>query len=163
MAKNGLKSKSIVQDLDAIYVSAIIDEKISLPLNPIIVEDRVVLNPIFFELDKHNITAQGAAELDKLVEVMNKYPKMIIKATSHTDSRGKDAYNMALSDRRAKSTAEYVVSKGIDASRISGEGKGESELLNKCSNGVKCSEEDHQANRRSEFIITNPDECFKNN
>jgi len=135
----------------------------TLPLNPIIVEDRVVLNPIFFELDKHNITAQGAAELDKLVEVMNKYPKMIIKATSHTDSRGKDAYNMALSDRRAKSTAEYVVSKGIDASRISGEGKGESELLNKCSNGVKCSEEDHQANRRSEFIITNPDECFKNN
>ena len=71
----------------------------TLPLSPIIVEDKVVLNPIFFELAKHNITAQGATELDKLVAVMNKYPKMIIKATSHTDSRGKDGYNMALSDQ----------------------------------------------------------------
>lgn len=135
----------------------------TLPLTPIIVEDRVVLNPIFFELDKHNITAQGAAELDKLVEVMNRYPIMVIQATSHTDSRGKDAYNMALSDRRAKSTAQYVISKGIDASRISGQGKGETELINKCANGVKCSKEEHQANRRSEFIITNPDETFKKN
>lgn len=133
----------------------------TLALTPIIVEDRVVLNPIFFELDKHNITAQGATELDKLVAVMNKYPKMIIKANSHTDSRGKDGYNMVLSDRRAKSTAQYVISKGIVADRISGEGKGESELLNKCTNGVKCSKEDHQANRRSEFIIVNLDETFK--
>lgn len=125
----------------------------TLPLTEIIVEDQVVLNPIFFELDKHNITAQGAAELDKLVEVMNKYPDMIIRAESHTDSRGKDAYNLALSDRRAKSTAQYVISKGIDASRISGVGKGETELINECKNGVKCSEEAHQANRRSEFHI----------
>ena len=126
-----------------------------LPLEEIIVEDRVKLNPIYFELDKHNITAQGAAELDKLVEVMNTYPEMIIRAESHTDSRGKDAYNLALSDRRAKSTAQYVISKGIAASRISGVGKGETQLINECSNGVKCSEEAHQANRRSEFIIVN--------
>lgn len=124
-----------------------------LPLTEIIVEDQVVLNPIFFELDKHNITAQGAAELDKLVEVMNKYPEMIIRAESHTDSRGKDGYNLALSDRRAKSTAQYVISKGISADRISGLGKGETALINECSNGVKCSEEAHQANRRSEFHI----------
>ncbi len=126
-----------------------------LPLEEIIVEDRVKLNPIYFELDKHNITAQGAAELDKLVEVMNTYPEMIIRAESHTDSRGKDAYNLALSDRRAKSTAQYVISKGIAASRISGVGKGETQLINECSNGVKCSEEAHQANRRSEFVIVN--------
>ncbi|NQX86781.1 MAG: OmpA family protein [Flavobacteriaceae bacterium] len=131
-----------------------------LALSPIIVENKVVLNPIFFELDKHNITAQGASELDKLVEVMHTYPHMIIQATSHTDSRGKDVYNMALSDRRAKATAQYVISKGIDASRISGQGKGETELINKCSNGVKCTEEEHQANRRSEFIITNLEEAF---
>jgi len=68
---------------------------------------------------------------------------------------------MSLSDRRAKSTAQYVISKGITAARISGEGKGESELINKCSNGVKCSKEEHQANRRSEFIIVNLDETFK--
>jgi len=124
-----------------------------LALDKIIITDQVVLNPIFFELDKHNITAQGAAELDKLVEVMNKYPEMIIRAESHTDSRGKDGYNMALSERRAKSTAQYVISKGISADRITGEGKGETTLINECSNGVQCSKEAHQANRRSEFHI----------
>jgi len=124
-----------------------------LALDKIIITDQVVLNPIFFELDKHNITAQGAAELDKLVEIMNKYPEMIIRAESHTDSRGKDGYNMALSDRRAKSTAQYVISKGIAANRIIGEGKGETTLINECSNGVQCSKEAHQANRRSEFHI----------
>ena len=126
-------------------------------LKPIEIKEKIELNPIFFELDKHNITAQGAAELDKLVAIMQKYPEMIIRAESHTDSRAKDSYNLALSDRRAKSTAQYVISKGIDASRISGVGKGETELVNECSNGVKCSEEAHQANRRSEFIIVNAD------
>ena len=82
---------------------------------------------------------------------MTKYPELVINATSHTDSRGSDAYNLALSDRRAKTTVQYVISKGIDASRIYGEGKGEKELLVKC--GSQCTEEDHQMNRRSEFII----------
>ena len=122
-------------------------------LEEIIVENKVVLNPIFFELDKHNITAQGAAELDKLVEVMQSYPNMIIRAESHTDARGNDAYNMSLSQRRAKSTAQYVISKGISSDRITGVGMGETQLLNECKNGVKCSEAAHQANRRSEFII----------
>ncbi len=126
-------------------------------LEEIIVEDRVVLNPIFFELDKHNITAQGAAELDKLVEVMNTYPDMVIRAESHTDSRANDDYNMALSQRRAKSTAQYVISKGISADRITGVGMGETQLINECGNGVKCSEAAHQANRRSEFIIVKKD------
>ncbi|MBD3862979.1 OmpA family protein [Olleya marilimosa] len=121
------------------------------PIKKIIVEDKVVLDPIYFEFDKSNITAQGAAELDRLVLVMNKYPEMVIYATSHTDSRGKDSYNMRLSDRRAKSTVAYVVSKGIDASRISGDGKGESEPLYDC--GSSCTEEQHQFNRRSEFTI----------
>ena len=128
-------------------------------LDPIKIESKVELNPIFFELDKHNITAQGAAELDKLVAIMFKYPKMIIRAESHTDSRAKDSYNLLLSDRRAKSTAQYVISKGIAASRITGLGKGETELVNECSNGVNCSKEAHQANRRSEFIIVNPEEA----
>ena len=126
-------------------------------LEEIIVDNKVVLNPIFFELDKHNITAQGAAELDKLVEVMNTYPKMIIRAESHTDSRGEDSYNLKLSDRRAKSTAQYVISKGISSDRITGVGMGETQLINECSNGVKCSKEAHQANRRSEFIIVKKD------
>ena len=120
-----------------------------IPLEKIIVEDKIILNPIFFELDKHNITAQGANELNKLVEIMKAHPTMIIKATSHTDTRAPDAYNMSLSDRRAKATAQYVISKGIDASRISGEGMGETQLIIE---NAKTKEE-HQANRRSEFII----------
>ncbi|MEL6811595.1 MAG: OmpA family protein, partial [Bacteroidota bacterium] len=72
---------------------------------------------------------------------------------SHTDSRSSDAFNMRLSDARAKSTVAYIIAAGIDRSRISGRGYGESQLLNRCSNGVPCSEEEHQLNRRSEFII----------
>ncbi|WMI68760.1 OmpA family protein [Mangrovimonas sp. YM274] len=121
------------------------------PIEELIVADQVVLNPIYFDFDKSNITAQAAFELDKLVQVMTKYPEMVILATSHTDSRGSDAYNMSLSDRRAKSTAQYVISKGIDKSRITGEGKGETEPKVDC--GANCSEEQHQLNRRSEFII----------
>lgn len=126
-------------------------------LEEVIVDNKVVLNPIFFELDKHNITAQGASELDKLVEVMTTYPNMIIRAESHTDSRANDAYNLALSERRARSTAQYVISKGIAADRITGVGMGETQLINECANGVKCSKAAHQANRRSEFIIVKKD------
>ncbi len=121
------------------------------PIEEIIAEDRVELNPIYFDFDKSNITAQAAFELDKLVQIMNKYPDMVISATSHTDSRGSAAYNEKLSDRRAKTTVQYVVSKGIDKSRISGEGKGENEPKVSC--GSNCTEEEHQLNRRSEFII----------
>jgi len=122
------------------------------PIEVLIVEDKVELNPIYFDYDKSNITAQGAFELDKLVQVMNKYPDMVIYAASHTDSRGSSSYNEKLSDRRAKTTVQYVISKGIDAARISGAGKGENELAVDC--GTKCSEEEHQMNRRSEFLIT---------
>ena len=121
------------------------------PLDKIIVLDRVVLNPILFDFDKSNITQQGAFELDKLVSVMQKYPNMVILAESHTDNRGPASYNERLSDRRAKSTVQYVISKGIDASRISGVGKGENEPKIDCKS--KCTEAEHQTNRRSEFII----------
>ncbi|MGC4041385.1 MAG: OmpA family protein [Flavobacterium sp.] len=93
-------------------------------------------------------------ELDKVVFVMEKFPVVKIKIESHTDSRGGDAYNLKLSDARAKSTQDYILAKGIDPSRIeSAIGYGESRLKNKCSNGVKCSEEEHFVNRRSDFII----------
>ena len=121
------------------------------PIDKLIVADRIELNPIYFDFDKSNITAQAAFELDKLVQIMNKYPELVISATSHTDSRGSASYNEKLSDRRAKTTVQYVVSKGIDASRISGEGKGENEPKVNC--GSNCTEDEHQLNRRSEFII----------
>jgi len=130
------------------------EEEVSIMLDPIeviVTPEAVVLNPIFFEFDKSNITAQAAFELDKLVQIMNKYPEMVINATSHTDSRGPASYNERLSDRRAKTTVQYVISKGIDKARISGMGKGENELKVDC--GSNCSDEEHQMNRRSEFII----------
>ncbi|MFD2543198.1 OmpA family protein [Lacinutrix gracilariae] len=121
------------------------------PIEEIIKADHIALNAIYFDFDKSNITAKAAFELDKLVQVMNKYPEMVINAKSHTDSRGSSSYNERLSDRRAKTTVQYVISKGIDAARISGIGKGESEPAVNC--GSKCTEEEHQLNRRSEFII----------
>jgi outer membrane protein OmpA-like peptidoglycan-associated protein len=128
---------------------------LNIPMSPI--EDVVILadlETIYFDLDKSNIRPDAAIELDKVVALMNKYPGMEIRLESHTDSRADDNYNMKLSARRAKSTYQYIVSKGIDAKRIPKyEGFGESQLVNKCSNGVKCTEEEHQLNRRTEFII----------
>lgn len=121
------------------------------PIKPIITEKEVILQPIYFEFNKSNITAQGAEELDKLVVVMNEHPDMVIFAKSHTDSRGKDKYNLDLSERRAKSTVQYIISKGIDKERISGQGFGESEPKIAC--GKDCTEEEHAQNRRSEFLI----------
>ncbi len=121
------------------------------PIEAIVTETEVILNDINFEYNQSNITQQGASELDKLVTVMNAYPNMVIFAKSHTDSRGKDKYNMALSDRRAKSTVQYVISKGIAAERITGQGFGESEPKVNC--GADCTEEQHALNRRSEFMI----------
>lgn len=121
------------------------------PIEEIIVGDRVVLNPIYFDYDQNNIKPQAAFELDKLVNIMKKYPKMVIKVESHTDSQGRDEYNLQLSERRAQSTVQYVISKGIDASRISGEGKGETAPKVDC--GGNCTKEQDAQNRRSEFII----------
>ena len=121
------------------------------PIEELIVEEKIILNPIYFDFDMFNITNQAAFELDKLVAIMKKYPKMVISAESHTDSRGPSSYNKLLSDKRAKSTAQYVVSKGISEERISGIGKGEEDPEIDCESG--CSKDDHAKNRRSEFII----------
>ena len=121
------------------------------PIDEIILANKVILNPIYFDFDKSNITAQAAFELDNLVQLMTKYKSIVISAESHTDSRGSSSYNLSLSERRALSTAQYVISKGIDASRISGTGKGETVPSNDC--GGSCNEEEHQLNRRSEFLI----------
>ena len=109
---------------------------------------------IFFDFDKSYIRNDAADELDKLVGVMRAYPNMVIKIESHTDSRGPRAYNKYLSNKRAKSTREYIISQGIDASRIeSAIGYGEERLLNGCNGRIRCTEQEHYRNRRSEFII----------
>lgn len=108
---------------------------------------------VYFNLDKWNITSKGAFELEKIYEVMQQYPKMKVDVRSHTDSRQTAKYNLALSDKRAKSTIAWLVKKGIAANRLTGKGYGESQLVNNCSDNVPCTEAEHQANRRSEFII----------
>ncbi len=121
------------------------------PIDKIITDTEVVLPPIFFEFNRHNITREGAFELNKLVEAMKAKPQMVIMVKSHADSRGSDAYNMDLSDRRARATVQYVISRGVDKSRISGKGYGETEPKVAC--GDNCTEEQHAQNRRSEFLI----------
>jgi outer membrane protein OmpA-like peptidoglycan-associated protein/tetratricopeptide (TPR) repeat protein len=111
------------------------------------------LNPIYFDFDKSFIRPYARVELEKVIAYMNEYPLVKIDIRSHTDSRASDNYNMALSKRRNISTREYLISRGISQSRLSGKGYGETQLVNKCSNGVKCSIEEHQLNRRSEFIV----------
>jgi outer membrane protein OmpA-like peptidoglycan-associated protein/tetratricopeptide (TPR) repeat protein len=109
---------------------------------------------IYFDLDKSFIRKDSAFELEKILAVMKQYPKMKIDIRSHTDSRQTAAYNIALSDRRAKSTAQWLIKNGIAPNRLTAKGYGESQLTNNCSDGVACTEAEHQLNRRSEFIIT---------
>lgn len=113
------------------------------------------LQPIYFDFDKSNIRPDAEIELAKILAAMREYPELIIHIESHTDSRGNDNYNMALSERRAQSTLKWLVGKGIDANRLTAKGYGESQLVNQCSNGVTCTSEEHQLNRRSMFIIKN--------
>ncbi|EAQ48012.1 OmpA family protein [Leeuwenhoekiella blandensis] len=113
-----------------------------------------LINPIYFDFDKSNIRPDAAVELAKIIEILKEYPELHIDVRSHTDSRGNDAYNLALSERRNQSTIDYIVEEGgIARERLSGRGYGETQLLNECSNGVDCTKEQHQLNRRSEFIV----------
>ena len=108
---------------------------------------------IYFDLDKSNIREDAAIELEKILDVMVENPTIKINIKSHTDSRASFEYNDQLSERRAKSTLEWLVKNGIDTGRLTAKGYGERQLVNKCSDDVPCSEDEHQANRRSEFII----------
>lgn len=112
------------------------------------------LDIIHFDLDRFNIRPDAAIELQKVIAVLREYPSMKIDVRSHTDSRGKDSYNKILSERRAQSTVEYIANNGgIDLSRLTGKGYGETMLVNQCSNGVTCEDYVHEQNRRSEFIV----------
>ncbi|MDN3672726.1 OmpA family protein [Flavobacterium branchiarum] len=109
---------------------------------------------IYFDLDKSNIRREAALDLEKILDVLKEHPTMKLDIRSHTDSRQTHKYNEALSDRRAKSTIKWLVQNGIAPNRLTGKGYGETQLVNGCSDGVPCTEAEHQMNRRSEFIIT---------
>ncbi|WGK66205.1 OmpA family protein [Croceiramulus getboli] len=111
------------------------------------------LNPIYFDFDRFNIRRDAAEELEKIVAAMKEFPNLKIDVRSHTDSRGNDSYNRSLSDKRAKATVNWMINRGIDANRLSGQGYGESQPVNNCTNGADCTEAEFQLNRRSEFIV----------
>lgn len=115
----------------------------------------VRLDNIYYDYDKFNIRADAARELDRLVEILTGNPTMRIELSSHTDARGSDPYNLRLSQKRADAAVAYLISQGIEASRLVARGYGETKLLNDCGNGVTCTEAEHQRNRRTEFTILN--------
>ncbi|RXM41546.1 OmpA family protein [Flavobacterium sp. YO64] len=116
--------------------------------------EKLKLKPIYFDYGGYTLRKSSKLELDKVINLLKIRPSISILVKSHTDSRGKDDYNMRLSKNRAKTTVDYIVLEGgIAQDRVWGDGYGESQLINKCGNDVQCSETEHELNRRSEFII----------
>lgn len=111
------------------------------------------VKPIYFDVDKVEIRPEAAEELDKVVIAMQDNPEIVIELGSHTDARGEDIYNLDLSERRAQSSARYIISKGIPKNRVNSKGYGETQLVNDCGNDIECTDDQHQENRRTEFKI----------
>lgn len=143
-----------------------LDHKMDLHMDQIKIGEDIAkifkLNPIYYDLGKWDIRPDAAVELNKIVAIMEENPGIVIELGSHTDCRSSKAYNQQLSEKRANSAVEYIISKGIDENRIYGKGYGESKLINKCacegSRKVPCTEEEHALNRRTEFLIVKDQE-----
>ena len=118
------------------------------------IDKRIQIQNIYYDFDKWDIRPDAAERLDHVVTLLKDNPGMTVELGSHTDSRGKDEYNLVLSDKRAAAAVAYIESQGVDTARISYKGYGESQLVNRCRNGVDCTEEEHQQNRRTELRIT---------
>ena len=115
--------------------------------------DIIRIDNIYYDLDKSAIRPDAAAELDKTLDLFKKYPTLKIELRSHTDCRAPDDYNMKLSQRRAQAAVTYLISRGVDPKQLVAKGYGETMPVNKCVDGVPCSDAEHQANRRTEFKI----------
>ena len=120
-------------------------------------KDRLIIktDPIYFDYNMWYIRKESKVVLGRVVELMKKYPGMVIEIGSHTDSRGNAKFNEDLSQKRANSTREFILQSGIDAKRVTAKGYGESVPIIKCKTDESCSEEEHELNRRSEFVIKN--------
>lgn len=160
LSKEGYIPKTVTYnvlfDKEGQYV---VHSSLDLSMDPVVsdLRDLIEINPINFDLGKWNIRSDAKVELDKIIEIMNKYPSMVVELGSHTDCRASKTFNMRLSDKRAKASAAYIKSKITNPKRIYGKGYGESQLLNgcECEGAVKtdCSEEEHEKNRRTEFKV----------
>ncbi len=119
-------------------------------------EEFIRLEMVLYNFDKFSLRPEGEMELDKLVKYMKEHPELKVELSSHTDSRGSIAYNDKLSNNRSSSCVDYIISKGISSKMIIAKGYGESMLLNQCKDGVQCSIEEHQVNRRTELKLLSP-------
>ena len=119
-------------------------------------EEFIRLEMVLYNFDKFSLRPEGEMELDKLVKYMKEHPELKVELSSHTDSRGSIAYNDKLSNNRSSSCVDYIISKGIPSKMINAKGYGESMLLNQCKDGVQCSVEEHQLNRRTELKLLSP-------
>ena len=124
-------------------------------LDRIRMNEALVFENIYYDYNKANIRTDAAEELDHIATILRDNPNLTVELGSHTDSRGQDAYNQELSQRRAQSAVDYIIENGnVNPARITARGYGESDLVNKCANGVTCSEAQHQKNRRTELKVT---------
>jgi peptidoglycan-associated lipoprotein len=164
VTREGYYPDSIVFNTNGIFDDYTAKHTVTLKARPVEelyetveINEPIRLNNINFDLDKADILPAGETDLNYLVELMEQYPDMIIELSSHTDSQGDAAYNQKLSQRRADSTKKWLMNEGIGANRLKTVGYGEKVLLNQCKNGVKCSDDEHRLNRRTEFkIISGP-------
>ena len=122
-------------------------------LTAIVIDKPIVLENIYYDLDKWAIREDAKPSLNKLAKILEDNPGIVIELSSHTDSRASNDYNQVLSYKRATSAVEYIYSRGIRRGRITARGYGETRLVNRCSDNVNCSEEEHQQNRRTEFKV----------
>lgn len=116
--------------------------------------DIFVINRIYYEYNSSELTMESRGQLEQIKMIMERNPQVGLELRSHTDSRGQDNYNLVLSDERAKAAVSYLVEKGISKKRFKAEGFGETQLLNECDDGVKCSDPEHSINRRTEIKLT---------
>ncbi len=160
IAKDGYFPQEIQLNTVGIEKDQVINREFILKMMPpesefeiITINEDIRLNKIYYDFDDDKILPESEPDLRALLEIMTKYPEMVIELSSHTDSRGDDAYNLKLSERRANSARRWLVNKGIEGKRIKAKGYGETKILNHCNNGEDCTDEEHRFNRRSEFKI----------
>jgi|688.fasta_scaffold50729_3 outer membrane protein OmpA-like peptidoglycan-associated protein len=123
-------------------------------LQEVVIDKPMVVENIYYDYDEWDIRTDAALELNKLARLFIDNPELSFELSSHTDSRASDLYNLVLSEARAKSAVDHLIRQGVDPDRITAKGWGEKSLVNRCGNDVECSEDEHQANRRTEFKVT---------
>lgn len=141
------------ENFDIPNTSAFQEVEKNIELKKLSVGSKIVLRNIFFDLDKATLRPESTAELNRLTKLMNDVPTLKIELGGHTDSQGSDTHNQDLSERRAAAVVDFLTKAGISADRLKSAGYGETQLVNGCSNGVKCSDAQHQENRRTEFKV----------